>query len=114
MRHTLSITLAAVAVVLSLAAPGYAQGMSGRRAGDDGHHNGAGQHDTHLHDGHHDGHHEEHWHSGYVFRGPYVYWNSYPVYVPTTPGYWYYCPSAEAYYPYVTYCLDTWVPVPVQ
>jgi hypothetical protein len=40
--------------------------------------------------------------------------NSYPVYVPTTPGYWYYCPSAEAYYPYVTYCLESWVPVPVQ
>ena len=36
------------------------------------------------------------------------------IYVPTTPGYWYYCPSAEAYYPYVKYCLDAWVPVPVQ
>ena len=111
MRHTLSITLVAVAVVLSLVAPGYAQGMSGRRAGDDGHHNSAGQHDSHQHDGDH----EHHGHPGHpVFRGPYVYWNPYPVYVPTTPGYWYYCPSAEAYYPYVTYCLDAWVPVPVQ
>ena len=111
MRHSLSIALVALAVVLSLAAPGYAQNMSGRRAGDDGHHDGAGQHDGHRHDGDH----ERHGHPGYpVFRGPYVYWNSYPVYVPTTPGYWYYCPSAEAYYPYVTYCLDAWVPVPVQ
>ena len=111
MRHTLSIALVVVAVVLSLAAPGYAQGMSGRRAGDDGHHDGAVQHDGHQHDGDH----EHRGHPGHpVFRGPYVYWNSYPVYVQTTPGYWYYCPSAEAYYPYVTYCLDAWVPVPAQ
>ena len=39
-----------------------------------------------------------------------TYWNYYPYYA-STPGYWYYCPSAEAYYPYVTYCLDAWVPV---
>jgi len=113
MRHRLSIMLVAVAVVLALAAPGYAQGMSGHRAGDSGHHQGAVDHDGHGHQ--HDGHQGHGWHYGHhAFRGPYVYWNSYPVYVPTTPGYWYYCPSAGAYYPYVTYCLESWVSVPAQ
>jgi hypothetical protein len=26
-------------------------------------------------------------------------------------GYWYYCQSAGAYYPYVTACPEAWVPV---
>ena len=111
MRHMVSITLVAIATVLALAAPGHAQAMSGRHAGHDDHHAAAGHHEGHQHDGNH--HHHGH-HASPVFRGSYVYWNSYPVYVQTTPGYWYYCPSAEAYYPYVTYCLDSWVPVPVQ
>ena len=110
MRHRLPITLITVVVVLALAAPGYAAGMSGRGAAYSGHHDGAGHHDGHGH--HHDGDYDHGWHYGHHgFRGPYVYWNSYPVYVPTTPSYWYYCPSAQAYYPYVTYCVDSWVPV---
>ena len=35
-----------------------------------------------------------------------------PQYVAPYPTYWYYCPSAEAYYPYVIYCSDAWVTVP--
>ena len=36
-----------------------------------------------------------------------------PVYTePPAPTYWYYCPSARAYYPYVSSCPEPWVPVP--
>ena len=108
MRHLVTIALAAM-MVFVIAAPGHAQGISGRRAADDGHHETGGHHDGHGHEQGHGGHHDHH-----VFRGPYVYWNPYPVDVQPTPGYWYYCPSAEAYYPYVTYCLDSWVPVPAR
>jgi hypothetical protein len=34
-----------------------------------------------------------------------------PVYIEPR-GYWYYCPSAGAYYPYVRACPEPWVPVP--
>jgi hypothetical protein len=34
-----------------------------------------------------------------------------PVYAPAPPGYWYYCQSAQAYYPYVTSCPEAWIPV---
>jgi hypothetical protein len=36
-----------------------------------------------------------------------------PVYVQPS-GYWYYCPSARAYYPYVAACPEPWVPVPAR
>jgi hypothetical protein len=46
---------------------------------------------------------------------------SYPSYVapdagadpsaPPPPAYWYYCPAAKAYYPYVRQCPEPWVPV---
>jgi hypothetical protein len=36
-----------------------------------------------------------------------------PVYTQPAPSsYWYYCPSAGAYYPYVSSCAEPWVPVP--
>ena len=118
MRQALSTALVAVALVLAVAAPGHAQGMSARRM-DDGHHDGGGHHEGGgQHDGRDHGHRGDHDRDGrhrFPFvGGPYLYWNPYPVYVTPTPGYWYYCPSAEAYYPYVTYCLDAWVPVPAQ
>jgi len=108
MRHAFSIALATVAILLAVAAPG--QAMSARRAGDDGHHDGGGQHDGHGR-GDHDR--DDHRRTPF-FRGPFVYGNPYPVYAAPINGYWYYCPSAEAYYPYVTNCLDAWVPVPAQ
>ena len=110
MRHLLSLALAAT-MVLAIAAPGHAQTMSNRRASDDSHHQSGDHHDGDHHDGHHQGYGH---HSGPFFRAPYMYWNPYPVYVQPTPGYWYYCPSAEAYYPYVTYCIDAWIPVPAR
>jgi hypothetical protein len=44
------------------------------------------------------------WAPGYVYTPP-------PVY---SPGYWYYCRSARAYYPYVPTCPESWVAVPVR
>jgi hypothetical protein len=34
-----------------------------------------------------------------------------PAPAPATPPYWYYCPSAQAYYPYVSACPEGWTPV---
>lgn len=76
---------------------------------------------------------------GPVFVGPYPYWyypppyyvytpppvvvQEPPVYVqqqippppaPPVESYWYYCPSAKAYYPNVQSCPDAWVKVPSQ
>jgi hypothetical protein len=85
--------------------------------------------------GHHRGHHH---HRGRVFVGigpwwwgpPYPYWyypppyyygpprvvvDEPPVYIerqPWPPGYWYYCASAQAYYPQVATCADAWIQVP--
>lgn len=111
MRQALSVALITMAFALAIAGPGYAQGMTGRRAGDDGRHDARHQHDGHGHDGGHDR--DRHRGSAF-FPGPFIYWNPYPAHATPTNGYWYYCPSAEAYYPYVTYCLDAWVPVPAQ
>ena len=51
------------------------------------------------------------WGPGYFYTPPPV--AAAPVYV-QPDGYWYYCPSARAYYPYVTNCLEAWVPVPAR
>jgi hypothetical protein len=34
-----------------------------------------------------------------------------PVYIQQPQAYWYYCPPARAYYPYVQSCPEAWVPV---
>ena len=48
------------------------------------------------------------WSPGFVYTPP-------PVYVEPAPaGYWYYCRSAHAYYPYVPTCPESWVPVPAR
>jgi hypothetical protein len=86
--------------------------------------------------GRHSGH--PHHHRGHAFVGigpwwwdpPYPYWyypppyyygppqvvvEEPPVYIerqPWPPGYWYYCASAQAYYPQVTTCNDVWIQVP--
>jgi hypothetical protein len=33
---------------------------------------------------------------------------------PAAPAYWYYCPSAQEYYPYITACPEGWTPVAPQ
>ena len=111
MRKPLSIALATVAILLTVTALGQAEGMANRRMADDGRHDAGHQHDGRGYD---DGRHDRDDHRRPFFRGPFVYWNPYPVYAAPINGYWYYCPSAEAYYPYVTNCLDAWVPVPAQ
>jgi hypothetical protein len=34
-----------------------------------------------------------------------------PAAIPEQPGYWYFCRSANAYYPYVQQCPEGWQPV---
>jgi len=34
-----------------------------------------------------------------------------PAAIPEQQGYWYFCPSANAYYPYVQQCPEGWQPV---
>jgi hypothetical protein len=59
---------------------------------------------------------------GYWWGPPYPYWSPAvviqqpPVYVeqqppPAPPAYWYYCPSAQAYYPQVPTCPEAWLKV---
>ena len=113
MRQLATTALIAMAIVLAITGPSAAQGMAAS-----GHHDGGGHHHAAGHDdsggdhySYHDGQHQ-HRHP-HIWGGPFVYWN-YPAYVAPTAGYWYYFPSAEAYYPYVTYCLDSWVPIPAR
>jgi len=43
----------------------------------------------------------------------YGYYPYYPAaYGYQAPAYWYYCPTAGAYYPNVQNCPEAWVPVP--
>jgi hypothetical protein len=99
MRKLATITVVAVLVVVIMAGPSLASSR---------HHHGHGGH-----------HHHHHHHRRHVIHGPVIHW-SYPAYVPPTSyvvpvrGYWYYCPSAQAYYPHVTNCLETWVAVPAR
>jgi len=103
---TFPVIALAVALVTAVA-PTAAQAASMHRSamhGGDGHYDGRG------HDGDRDhrypNHFHERWHS------PYYIYRYYPV--PTYPGptYWYYCPSYGTYYPYVSSCPESWVPVP--
>jgi len=43
----------------------------------------------------------------YPYPDPYIP----PAVVPSSADHWYYCPSARAYYPYVTECPEGWKPV---
>lgn len=49
---------------------------------------------------------------GFGWWPGYPYYGVAPSYEPTPSGYWYYCSSAGAYYPYVESCPEPWVPVP--
>lgn len=105
------------------------RGGHGSWRGQGGGWHGGGRH--HWHGG---------WHSTFIVGGPLwwggwdPYWYSYPypVYYPLPverdepsvyvqqetessaepQGYWYYCPSAKAYYPKVETCREAWVKVP--
>ena len=107
-------------------------GQTSHGGGWSGHPGWGGGHGWHRHDHDWGG-----WGGGWGFGywGPYgdpwlggwgypyypYYAPSYPAYVvpdtgavpsaPPPPAYWYYCPSAKAYYPYVSQCPEPWVPV---
>lgn len=85
------IFLAALVLTVALAGPGFAAARP------------ADMH--HGFDGHHD-----HFRFGPVFP----YYGYYPPYYGyPAPAYgYYYCPSYGTYYPNVTTCPETWVPVP--
>jgi hypothetical protein len=110
-RKLVFVALAVLAMVLAIHGPSQARGMGGHGVGGghpEGHGGFEGHHDF---DGHHfdrdgDGR------SGFGI-GPVVpYYGYYP---PANgyerPTYWY-CSSYGAYYPNVTSCPETWVPVP--
>lgn len=65
--------------------------------------------------GHHSHH---HFHGGLVVVAPLwldypdFYWYLPPVDYVERPAYWYYCPSARAYYPAVPECDEPWILVP--
>lgn len=66
------------------------------------------------------------WYPPYYYYPPYPYYRPYPYYYPPVaaapptyieqgasaqsmaPGYWYYCNSSGAYYPYVKECAGGW------
>ena len=109
------MALAAVAIVLAVNAPGQALAMGGHSSG--GGHPGGGFHGGvdghHGFDGHHDfaRHHDfdrRHFDHGFGFGLGFAYPYDYYPY----DGYWYYCPSYGAYYPYAGTCPEPWVPVP--
>ncbi len=101
-------------------------GHHGRGHSGHGHFHGRG----HRRDGFHG--HRFHGHKGggvlIAPIGPTFWWNPWwssawsygpapvdpPVYVQRPPTYWYYCPSADAYYPAVPTCPEPWVPVPAR
>ena len=69
------------------------------------------------HDGerdHHSPHHFDRRPNGIYYIYPHNAWIYRYYAVPTYPAptYWYYCTSYGAYYPYVTSCPESWVPVP--
>lgn len=91
------------------------RGHSGGRFHGHGHHGFRGHHGFKHHDS---GLHRHHKFHGKAFIGvaPLFLWApgvQPPVYVQPR-GYWYYCPSAAAYYPYVAACSEPWVPVPAR
>ena len=125
MKKSMSIAFVAVAIGLAAAGPSHARGGGG------GH--GSGGHTSGHFGGHRGFPRQRHGlvflGGGPVFYGPYwdPYWWDYPpnvippaVVVPEPPvylqrppqAYWYYCPSARAYYPTVQSCGDAWIAVP--
>jgi hypothetical protein len=59
-------------------------------------------------------HHRPFGHSHFTIVAPPLWWEPYGAYPAPTPApaYWYYCQSANAYYPYAPSCPEPWVVVP--
>jgi len=130
MRRFAAISLLAVALLLAGALPS----DGGKGGGHGGGHHGGHHHHHHFHHHHFGG--RPHVFIGPLFLPAYPYWWDYPssyyyyappivvreppVYIqqPGPPAsstqdvFWYYCPSAKAYYPMVQTCPEAWVKVP--
>jgi hypothetical protein len=142
MKKLMAIAVS-LAMLLAVAGPGQADSRGGGHNSSSGHSVGAVGHGPGLgrvHPGSHfEGHrgfdrHQDFSHGhGRVFIGvgptvvfgpSYPYWWGYPVdsapaypapaYSAPAPAYWYYCPSARAYYPNVPSCPEAWLMVPAQ
>ena len=117
-RKVVFVALAVLAMVLAIDGASQARGMGGHVLGGghpEGHGGFEGHHDF---DGHYgfEGHHFDRdgdGRSGFGI-GPVVPYYGYypPAYGYQSPTYWYYCSSYGAYYPNVTSCPETWMPVP--
>lgn len=120
-----ALALAAIAPDGVAGRSGGASGGGGRSHGMSGGH--AGVHPGHAHHFHHGGTRvfisagfgawpAAYYWPGYYYPPPYYY--PYPAaVVPSAPQYWYYCPAAAAYYPYVQDCPGGWqlvLPTPPQ
>jgi hypothetical protein len=105
------VALVAGSAGIAAAAPGSHGGAGGFHGGSGGFHGSSG---FRGHPGFHRGFHGRAFIGGPVFVAPFPYYYAAPpAYVDPTPyGYWYYCPSAGAYYPTVGSCPEPWVPVP--
>jgi hypothetical protein len=116
-RELVFVALVVLAMVLAIGGPSQARAMGGHGVGgghSEGHGGFEGHHDF---DGHHgfEGRHFDHDGDGRGFGiGPVVPYYGYypPAYGYGSPTYWYYCSSYGAYYPNVTSCPESWVPVP--
>lgn len=110
MMRLAGLMFIAIAVVVGAANPSEAQKMAAAAPHDN---REPHESDRDHHDDHHDGKRDDRHRPQYFGGGPIIYWNPY-YYATPTPVYWYYCPSAAAYYPYVEYCADAWIPVQVR
>jgi hypothetical protein len=119
------IVIAIAAMALALAAPTASIAASGGHGGPAGGHQGSGGHPGQPGFSHpsHPAFHGYPIHRGFVGGHPrfiapgfaFGVWPAYPYLAypyAAEPGYWYYCPSAGAYYPTVPSCPEPWVPVP--
>jgi len=108
MSKAVVASLLAVALLIVPAAPSYGWGSHGN-------------HGSHEHHGHFHGH-------AVIVAGPAFWWGpgwwdypppyAYPSPIVVSPpvygpeSYWYYCPSARAYYPTALTCPEVWIKVP--
>ena len=125
LRNFVAVVVTTTVLVLAVAAPDAALAAAGGqgRGGHVGGHSSFGGHS-----GGHPGFVGDPSHRGFVghprfFRGHrgfvvvapgFGFYPAYPYYYDAAPytDYWYYCPSAGAYYPNVATCPEPWVPVP--
>jgi hypothetical protein len=130
MKKTFCATLAAIALLLGSAHPGYARGGVRGRPGLQGHPEFRERHEFVEHRGFR-GHHEGgtrvvigsgFWWGPDWWGPPYPYYADPPTIVQEEPPvslqpetqpqyYWYFCPNPPGYYPYVQQCPSGWMTV---